>query len=169
MRCSRRLVGTAFAAALVVAGAGLSGCADGMDDSAVAPNLETQVPDIRGSEELDDPYRGVLDARFVEDLPAYQEQQVTVLAAVAEVLSPRSFTVTSPDGSDVEPVLVITTEEAAGVQPQAGDDVVIAATPVGEFDAEVVEEELGTMLPGERYEEWDGETFLVATIIEPAP
>ncbi len=66
-------------------------------------------------------------------------------------------------------MLVITTEEAADAQPQAGDHVVIAATPVGEFDAEAVGADLGTALEEERYEEWDGETFLVATITEPAP
>ncbi len=169
MHCSRRPAGPAFAAALTLVGGGLFGCANEKDDSALAPHLETQVPDIRGSEDLDDPYRGMLDARFVQDLPVYQDQEVTVLAAVAEVLSPRSFAVTSPDGAEVEPVLVITTEGATDVQPEAGDELVIAATPVGEFDAEVFDDQLGTTLEAERYEEWDGETFLVATMIEPAP
>ncbi len=169
MHCNRRPAGPAFAAALTLVGGGLFGCANEKDDSALAPHLETQVPDIRASEDLDDSYRGMLDARFVEDLPAYQDQEVTVLATVAEVLSPRSFAVTSPRGDDVEPVLVISTESATDVQPQAGDDLVIAATPLGEFDAEVVDDQLGMTLEAERYEEWNGETFLVASIIEPAP
>ncbi len=92
-----------------------------------------------------------------------------MLAAVDEVLSPRSFTVTSPDDAEVGPVLVITAEAAAEIEPQVGDELVIAATATNEFDADAVAGEFGLTLNSERYEEWDGEMFLVATIIEPAP
>ncbi|TFV79331.1 hypothetical protein E4P39_01405 [Blastococcus sp. CT_GayMR19] len=166
---SRRGAGLVLAAALALTGAGLSGCADGTDDSAMAPDLEPEVPDIRGEDELDDPYRGLLDAAFVEDLPAYDTQEVTVLAAVDEVLSPRSFTVTSPSDSEVGPVLVVTAEKAAEFEPGAGDELILAATAANEFDADAVAEDYGLTLDSEQYEEWNGEMFLVATIIQPAP
>lgn len=44
------------------------------------------MPDIRSGDDLHDVYRGLLDERFVEDLPAYVGQEVTVLGEVAEVL-----------------------------------------------------------------------------------
>ena len=163
-----RLGGPALAVVLA-AGAFLSGCAGGQDDRALAPELEAEIPDIRGDEDLDDPYVGLLDARFVEDLPAYAEQEVTVLAEVEEVLSARTFSVTTPGGSDVEPVLVVTAEEAADVQPRTGDELVIAATPVDEFEAEVVAEELDLAVDPELLEEWEDQAFLLATILEPAP
>ncbi|WP_324277686.1 hypothetical protein [Blastococcus brunescens] len=85
----------AVATVLVFAAVGLSACAD-EDDDARAPFREPAVPDIRGAEDLDDPYVGLLDAAFREDLEAYSGQEVTLLADVADVISPRAFTVTSP-------------------------------------------------------------------------
>lgn len=164
-----RLHRFALTAVLAVSGAALTGCADDLDDRALAPALEPEVPDVRGPSDLDDPYQGVFDVRFAEDLPAYAGQEVTVLATVAEALAPRAFTVTSPDGSEVEPVLVVTTGQAGEVEAEAGDDLVVAATPLREFDAEVVVEELGLGVDPVELEDWEDETFLVATVVEPAP
>lgn len=158
-----------LAAVLALAGVGLSACTGTDANNPMAPDLEAEVPDIRGPEDLDDPYRGHLDAAFREDLEAYAAEEVTVLAGVAEVLSPRAFTVTSPDGEDVEPVLVVSTAEAGDVDPQAGQALVIAAVPVRDLQAAVVVEDLDLDVDESRLEEWDGDTFLVATIVEPAP
>jgi hypothetical protein len=159
--------GPALAAVLALSGAVLTGCA-GVDDGASAPQLETEVPDVRGAEDPDDPYRGLLDARFAEDLPAYFGQEVTVHAAVADVLSPRVFTVTSPEGDEVEPLLVVATA-GAGAEPSTGEELVIAATPTDEFDAEAVVEDLDLDIDPAELEEWDDEAYLVATELEPAP
>ncbi|MCA0143798.1 hypothetical protein [Blastococcus sp. LR1] len=164
----RRLNARYVLAALAVSLTGLSGCGNDLDDAAVTPDLEAEVPDIRGVDDLDDSYRGLLDTRFVEDLPAYDTQEVTVLATVDEVFSLRSFTVTSPDDPEVGPVLVVTVEEAASVEPQAGQDLVLAATATNDFDAEVVAAELGLDLAREDFGEWDGSMFLLTTMIEPA-
>ena len=163
----RPLAGPTLAAVLALTGAGLSACAD-EDDNALAPNSPVEVPDIRGPEDLDDPYTGVLDAKFYEDLPAYTGQEVTLLAEVVEVLSPRVFTVTSPDDPDVGPLLVVGTEEAGDVDPEAGQSLVIAATPGDEFDPEVVAEELALDIDHEPLEEWEGEPFLIGEVLEPA-
>jgi hypothetical protein len=165
---SRPLAGPTLAAVLALAGVGLSACGD-EDDNALAPTSPVDVPDIRGPGDLDDPYSGVLNATFVEDLDAYTGAEVTLLADVAEVVSPRVFTVTSPDGAEAGPVLVVATEDAGDVDPQAGQSLVIAATPVDGFDAEVVIEELALDVDEEQLGEWDDEGFLVATVLEPAP
>ena len=164
---SRRPAGRVLAALLTVAGLGLTACGQ-EDGNPLAPTSVVELPDIRGPEDIEDAYSGVLNSAFVEDLGAYSGIEVTVLAEVAETVSPRAFTVTSPEGQEVEPVLVVTTEDAEGPDPAPGDQLVIAATPVNGFDAEVVADELGLDLTPEELEEWGDETFLVATALEAA-
>jgi hypothetical protein len=164
---SRPLAGPTLAAVLALAGAGLSGCAE--DDPSSAPDSPVEVPDIRGESDLADPYTGVLDRDFFDDLPAYAGQEVTLLAEVAEVFSPRVFTVTAPDDAEVGEVLVVATEDAGDVDPQAGQALVVAATPVDSFDAGIVLEELALDVDAGQLEEWDGATFLVTTVLEAAP
>lgn len=157
----------ALAALLAVAGAALTACSD-ENDNALAPYSPVEVPDIRGPEDFDDPYRGVLDSAVHEDLDAYEGIEMTLLAEVVDVVSPQAFTVTSPVEEDVEPILVVTTGEA-GADPAAGDQVVLAVTPVDGFEPDLVAEEFGLDGTPEELEEWDDELFLVATIVEPAP
>ncbi len=166
---SRWLTGPALAAVLSLTGMALAGCGEDLDDQATAPQLETEVPDIRAGDDTDDVYRGLLDERFVEDLPAYEDQEVTVLAEVAEVLSPRTFSVTSAEGADVEPVLVMTVDAAAALEPEAGDELVVAATPSGDLDPEAIVDELGLDIEAGQLEDWEDEPYLVASIVEPAP
>ena len=165
---SRPLAGPTLAVFLALAGAGLSGCGD-EDDIALAPNSPAEVPDVRGEDDLDDPYTGVLDAAFYEDLPAYAGQEVTLLAEVAEVFSPRVFTLAAPGDAEVGDVLVVATEDAGDVDPQAGQSLVLAATPVDSFEAGVVVDELGLDVDAAELEEWDERTFLVAEVLQPAP
>jgi hypothetical protein len=160
--------GTTLAAALALVGAGLSGCAV-TEEEAEEPTSPVEVPDLRGADDLQDPYTGVLDAEFAEDLDAYTGIEVTLLAEVAEAIFPRAFTVTSPEGEEVDPVLVVTTEDAGSAEPAAEDQLYLAATPVDEFDATVVTDELGLDVAPEELEAWDDEVFLVATVMEPAP
>ncbi len=165
---SRRLAGPVLAAGLALTCTALAACSDELDDRATTPQLEAQVPDIRGEDDLADVYRGSLDERFVEDLPAYEDQEVTVLAEVAEVLSPRTFSVTSTEGSDIGPVLVVTVEAAAALEPEVGDELVVAATPSGDLDPEAVVDQLGLDIPAGQLEDWEDEPYLVASIVEPA-
>ena len=165
---SQEFAGPALAAVLALTGATLTGCGKDLDGQATAPQLETEVPDIRGGDDLDDVYRGLLDERFVEDLPAYADQEVTVLAEVAEVLSPRVFSLTSADGADVDPVLVVTKDLAAALEPEPGDELVVAATPARDLDPEAVVTDLGLAIDARELENWEDEAYLVATIIKPA-
>ena len=153
---------------LALAGTGLSGCA-WAERSAADRGTEVELPDVRGPEDLDDPYNGLLDADFYEDLTAYTGQEVTLLTEVVEVLSPRVFTVTSPEDAEVGPVLVVSSEDAGDVDLQPGTALVVAATPVDSFDAAVVTEELSLDVEPARLDEWDDEAFLVAEVLQPAP
>lgn len=167
MSASRlRSPGSALAAVLVLAGV-LSGCA-GTDDDALAPDLEAEVPDIRGPEDLDDPYVGYLDAAFREDLDAYSGQEVTLVADVVEVVSERVFTVGSPGDDEVEPVLVLATADAGDTGPRPGESLVLAATPVQDLDVAAAVEDLGLEVDPGQLEDRDGETYLLTTILEPA-
>jgi hypothetical protein len=134
----RPLAGPTLADVLALAGAGLSSCAED-DTGALDPELGTEVPEIRGEEDLDDPYSGALDLASSEDLPAYAGQEVTLPAEVAEVL-------------------VAATEEAGDVEPQADDS----------FEAGVVTEELSLDVDEAQFEEWDARMFLVAEVLAPA-
>ena len=162
----RRSARGALAALLVVAGGALTACSD-ESDNALAPFSPVEVPDIRGPEDLDDAYTGVLDSVLYEDLDAWEGIEMTLLAEVVDVASPRAFTVTSPE-EEVEPILVVTTADA-GADPSPGDQVVLAVTAVDGFAPQVVAEELDLDLAPEELEEWGDEIFLVATIVEPAP
>lgn len=170
MRANRSRVRSgpvALAALLALAGAGLSACS-AEDDDLETP-LAAEIPDIRGPDDLADPYVGLLDAGFREDLESFAQLEVTLLAEVTERLAPQAFLAASPEDDDVDPVLVVTAASAGVVDAEAGESLFIAATPVQDFDAEVVVEELGLDIDPELLDEWDDETFLVATILEPAP
>lgn len=140
---------------------GLSGC--GEEELAVG---ETDVTDVRGEDDLTDPYTGEYDEAFREDVDVYAGAEVTLRAQVEDVLSPSSFTIVGPEGVAVEPLLVVTADDVAGLEP--GLPVTVAATPATEFDVAEVETELGVDLEDEQYAEWDDEPFLLATIVEEA-
>ncbi|WNV77653.1 hypothetical protein [Geodermatophilus sp. DSM 44513] len=164
----RPLARSTLAAALALVGAGLSGCSV-TEEEAEEPTSPVEVPDLRGEDDLQDPYTGVLDADVAEDLDAYTGIEVTLLAEVAETISPGAFTVTSPQGEEFDPVLVVAAEDAEDTEPAAGDQLYMAATPVDGFDAEVVVDELGLDVAPEQLAAWADEVFLVATVLEPAP
>lgn len=168
MRAFRRrpLAGPTLAAVLALTGVGMSACGDEPHPPLAGGDVE--VPDIRGPGDLEDPYTGALTATFVEEMTAYAGEEVTVLADVVDVVSPRVFTVTSPDDAEVGPVLVVATEDAGDFDPQAGQALYVAATPVRSFDAGVVAEELSLDVDRAPLAEWDDQTFLVAEVLQPA-
>lgn len=153
----------ALVAFLAAAGLGLSAC--GEDDT--TPGTGTEPTDLRGEEDLEDPYDGPLDESWAQDAEAYVGQEVTLTAVVDEVFSPESFTITGAEGTEVEPYLVVAREDAPDLT--AGDEVVVAATPVDDFAVTDVEAELDLDLPDEDVEEWDGELYLSASEVVLAP
>ncbi|MCZ2820683.1 hypothetical protein O2V63_10115 [Modestobacter sp. VKM Ac-2977] len=139
---------------------GLSGC--GEEELAVG---ETDVADVRGEDDLTDPYTGEYDEAFREDVDVYAGTEVTVGAQVEDVLSPNSFTIVGPDDTSVEPLLVVVAEEP-DLELEPGLPVTVAATAALEFDLAEVEGQLGVDLEDEQYGEWEDQPFLLATIVE---
>ena len=66
-------------------------------------------------------------------------------------------------------MLVVATEDAVDIDPQAGAPLVVAATAVDSFDAAVVTEELSLDVDPAQLEQWDDQAFLVAEVLAPAP
>lgn len=154
---------TALVTLLASTGLALAAC--GEDDSN-APDTGTEVTDLRGSDDLEDPYDGPLDPAWAADSEAYVGQEVTLTGTVDEVLSPDSFTLTGPEGTAVDSFLVVVRDGAPDLA--AGDAVVVAATPTDDFAVTDVESELAVDLPDEVVEEWDGELYLSAAEVQPA-
>ncbi|RZU31549.1 hypothetical protein [Blastococcus saxobsidens] len=167
MRTLARRTPRAIAIAMAVATAGtvvLAGCGD--DETATDPELEEEVADVRGSEDLADPYTGVYDEQFAEDIEAYHGQEVTLRGDVGEVLGPSTFTLTAPGGEDVTPLLVVSEQPVEDLT--AGGQVTVAATPQDDFDPAEVGSEFDLELGDEAYEEWDGDTYVTAVEVQPA-
>lgn len=83
------------------------------------------------------------------------------------MLSPVAFTLGPPDGGDVESVLVVL--EGATAAPEAGADVAVAALAQDEFRSDEVAAELDLQGEHATFEEWEGEPYLRASLVEPAP
>ncbi|MDT0275472.1 hypothetical protein [Blastococcus goldschmidtiae] len=152
-----------IAVLLAAAVAALPACSEDTVDAGTG----SDAPDVRGPDDLQDPYDGEYGEDFRDDIAGYEGQEVTLEAAVDQVISPVAFTITAPDGDDVEPTLVIVEEPVIDLAP--GAEVVVAGVPHEEFDLAAVEEELGAELPEEELEEWDDEPYVLAGIVEPAP
>ncbi|MGY2085737.1 hypothetical protein [Blastococcus sp. SYSU DS0539] len=161
-RRAPRLTGAVLAATL--GGAVLAGCSGVDEEEAVGGEPTTSAdPDVRPPGDLEDPYDGAYTAKFREDLDAYAGLEVTLTGEVVSIVSPVAFTLTGPEGADVEPILVLTRTEPA-LMP--GDQVVVAAVPVDEFDLADAEEDLGADLPDEAFEDWDDEPYLAASRVQ---
>ena len=161
----RRSLGRRTAAAVFVAVTAVALPACGEDDPESSAGDE--VPDVRGSEDLDDVYNGPYSADLREDLEGYDGQEITVEGTVDRVLSPVAFTLAPPEGEDAEPVLVVVQEAATA--PEAGSDVVVAAVAQDEFRSDEVDAELDLPEDDETFEEWEGDPYLLASLVEPAP
>jgi hypothetical protein len=85
----------------------------------------------------------------------------TVEGWVQEVISPWAFTVGGEEPSDVEPLLVIEKD----MPPVDQDDPVRVTGPVGEFDLDEVQEELGRDLAENLYDQYQGEPYIMAESI----
>ncbi|WP_164700954.1 hypothetical protein [Modestobacter sp. KNN46-3] len=158
---SAPLLGLTTALALVLSGCGGDDPQEG--DLAVG---ETDVSDIRGEDDFTDPYTGEYDEAFENDLDVLAGTEVTVLGRVEEVLTPSAFTIVGPEGTTVEPLLVVAAEEVGELE--SGTPVTVAATVGRDFEVTEVEDQLGVDLEDAEFEQWLGREYLAATIVEPS-
>jgi hypothetical protein len=144
----------------------LSGCGGEDEQDGELAVGQTDVSDIRGEDDVTDPYTGEYDEAFEDDLDVYVGVEVTVLGRVDEVLTSSAFTIVGPEGITVEPLLVVAAEEVGELTP--GTPVTVAATVGREFEVAEVESELGVDLEDAQFEQWQGQEYLAATIVEPS-
>ncbi|RFU22903.1 hypothetical protein [Geodermatophilus marinus] len=164
---ARRTARLAAATGVAALALGLGACSED-DLGAQDPDLEPGTPDVRGEDDLTDPYTGDYDAAWAEDYEAYLDQEVTLSARVGEVLTPQVFTIEPPpEGGEAPELLVVTEQDVTDLSP--GIAVVVAATPREEFDLPAAEEQTGTDLPDADLGSWDGEAWLEAAAVETSP
>ncbi len=159
--------GTALVALLALTGAVLSGCGPDMSPQRGSGAEQLEIRDAEDVEELEDVYVGPLDQAFYEDIESYDLQVVTLVAEVSEVLAPRAFTVTAPEDPDVGPLPVVCVRGAGEVDLNPGASLLMAATPMRDLEPGEVADDLGLDVDADELEEWEGQTFLVATTVEP--
>ena len=162
MRCALHRPAMRLIAGAVASAATLTACSNGVNE----PQDPAQVPDVRGEDDPTDVFTGAYDAEFREDMSVYTGQEVTLTAQVDELLAPAAFSITSEGGGDVEPLLVIAEDGIEGLQE--GWSVTVAATPFDEFDPAEVEGRIDVDLDEDELKEWEGEPYLIASIVEAA-
>lgn len=152
------LARTAAGGVLALTAMSLAACGD-----TAGPETGTDVQDIQEAAD-DGPYEGPYDRSFSEDLDSYQDEEVTVSADVAEVLSPSSFVIAGTDDTAVEPLLVVGATEVTGLEPDL--TVAVTGTVDETFVLAEVEEELGVDLDDALYTAYDQEPYLKATGVD---
>lgn len=157
LRTTNPFARTAVAGIFALSALGLSACGDTAGSEA-----GTDVQDVQ--EETTDGYDGVYDSAFYDDVESYDGEQVTVSAEVDEVLDISAFTIAGTDDTTVEPLLVISTTEAA--ETEVGRAVAVTGTVHESFDFATVEEEMDFDFDESVFEGWDGEPYIVASSID---
>lgn len=148
---------TAVAGIFALSALGLSACGDTAGSEA-----GTDVEDIQ--EEAADGYDGVYDSDFYDDVESYDDQEVTVSADVNEVLDISAFTIAGTDDTTVDPLLVISVDEATEIDE--GTAVAVTGTVHQSFDFAMVEEEMEFDFDESVFEGWAGEPYIVASSID---
>lgn len=135
--------GVVIAAASAVGGCNTSG-----------PETGTEIEDVH----LDAIREVVPDA----DL---EYKSVTVPDDVNEVISPASFSIIDPGQPLVDPLLIVHKNDVAGAEPAA--QVKVTGIVYRGFDAAEVEKETGIDLDEALHQEWQGDSYIVASEVKP--
>lgn len=159
LRTRSRLLKPAATAGLAVSMLGLTACSE---DTA-GPETGTDVADIQ-EEDVVEPYDGVYDSEFYDDVESYDGEEVTVSADVNEVVSSTSFIIAGTDDTAVEPLLVVHDGEMTELEPDL--TVAVTGTVHQTFDLPTVEEDMGLDLDDGLYEEFDAQPYIEATSID---
>ncbi|WP_432496561.1 hypothetical protein [Kineococcus auxinigenes] len=160
-------VRAAAAGAVTLAALVLGGCGsqeedlvDTVPDSAREAVVDRQ-DDATGVQPV---HEGVLDGTFYEQVEAWDGQQVDLTAEVDVLVSPRTFLLVPEPGTEVDPLLVLSPTDVAGLGE--GATVRVEGVLGAAFDLPRVEEDTGVDLQDDRYDDFDAEPYLVATSVE---
>lgn len=142
-----RLAGVA---AVIAAATVLGGCST----SEPMPGPGTEIEDVH----LDAIREVVPDA----DL---EYKKVTVPGQVEKVISPSAFSISDPDDPSVEVLLIVNQSGAGAIEP--GVKVKVTGVVYRGFDVADVKRETGVELDEARHQEWEGESYIVASQVDP--
>lgn len=144
-----RLAAAGLALAAVTA---VSGC--GASEPASEPETGTEIEDVQ------------LDAiRDVLPDPDLEYKSVTVPGQVDTVISPASFSIKDPGQPLVDPLLIVHKDDVSGAEPDAM--VTVTGIVYRGFDVAEVEKETGMDLEDALYEDWQGDSYIVASEVQP--
>ncbi|WP_432534549.1 hypothetical protein [Kineococcus arenarius] len=164
---SRPSVRSAATGAVALVALALAGCGSQEEDlvDAAPESVEEAVVDRQDDATGVQPvHEGVLDGTFYEQVEAWDGQQVTLTAEADVLVSPRTFVLVPEPGTEVDPLLVLSPTDVAGLAE--GDDVRVTGVLGAAFDLPRVEEDTGLALQDDRYDDFDAEPYLVATSVE---
>ncbi|MFH5823465.1 hypothetical protein [Georgenia sp. AZ-5] len=162
MALKDRTSGRLAAAGLAVAAAlALAACDE--DDTA-GPETGADAGTQEGADAVVDPYVGPYDTPFYSDINSYSGQEVTVSGDVDEIVSATAFTIAGTEDTDVAPLLVVSTTEVGGLEPDM--TVSVTGTVHEAFDLATLEEQAGTDLDDELFDVWDGEPYIDASSVD---
>lgn len=138
----------ATAAAVIVAATATAGCS---------------TPGPEGTVEIDEVH---LDAirEVVPDVEEYTK--VTVPGEVEKIISPSTFSIVDPEYPLVEELLIVHESALDGISPEAR--VKVTGVVYRGFDVAEVEKETGIDLDQALHEKWQGDSYIVASGIEPS-
>lgn len=157
----------------------LAGCADagqdegtGVEDITEEDAVEDESPDdeAAGDDEAEagdvvEPYNGRYDADFVGDYDGYLGETVTITAEVDELVSDNAFTVVDTDDITVEELLIVH-DGAAPDGVEEGAVVEVTGEVEEGFDVMTAEDDLSVELDDDEYDDWDGERYIRADMVE---
>ncbi|MGK3958783.1 hypothetical protein ACLKOZ_21630 [Arthrobacter sp. R4] len=140
----------ATAAALILAATASAGCS-------------TSEPGPEGTVEIEEVH---LDAirEVVPDVEEYTK--VTVPGEVKGIISPSTFSIVDPEYPLVEELLIVHETALDGISPEAR--VMVTGVVYRGFDVAEVEKETGIDLDQALHEQWQGDSYIVASGIEPS-
>lgn len=140
----------ARAAAVIAAFLALSGCGT----SEPTPETGTEIEDVQ----LDAIREVVPDA----DL---EFKEVTVRGQVEKAISPSGFSISDPEDPAVEELLIVNQSGTGAIEP--GATVQVTGIVYRGFDVADVKQETGVELDQAQYQAWEGDSYIVASGVDP--
>lgn len=144
----------AAAGALIAAMAAVSGCGGSEPEPGAGTETLTEIEDVQ----LDAVREVVPDANL-------EYKRVTVPGQVDAVISPGSFSISDPAQPLVDPLLIVHKDDVESPEPATG--VNVTGIVYRGFDAAAVEKETGIDLDPALHEQWQGDSYIVASEVAP--
>lgn len=160
---TRPVTRLAAGAASVAALFALTGCADDAADESSEQTSASQEATMDAEASADEEVVRLDDVG--DDLEASVGEELTVVGAVQDVITPDVFTLVDPTGTTLDPVLVVGADASDTLAPE--QEVEVTGVVKDDFDIEQAEETLDIQLEDELLTEWRDGLFLEAQQVEP--